>query len=257
MREKQVNILWTGGWDSTFRLIQLQKSGGVQLIINPIYVSGDNRKSESKEIQVMRDLLPKIRKLNDNNIINDLKIINKSTIADNLIITEAYNRIREKVCIGSQYEYLSRLAINYSSIEVGIEKPDGDFSSGNAAINMFGAYKAYHDTFIIDKEVSSNDLIMLFGNFEFPIIETTEKQMVELIRLWNCEDIMKGIWFCHDPINNQPCGFCRPCQQKMECGMDWLLDEKGSKRYIIYKKLTRVFGDRVGTKLSNTMRKLK
>ena len=256
MCKQQVNILWTGGWDSTFRLVQLQKSGG-QLIISPIYVSGDNRKSESKEIQVMRDLLPEIRNLNKNNIINDLKIIDKASIPDIPTITAAYKRICDKVRIGSQYEYLSRLAASYPGIEIGVEAPNGEFSGCNAAIDMLGAIKAYNGVYIIDTEVSSEDLVTLFGNMQFPIIKTTETQMTELIHIWNCEDIMKKIWFCHSPINDLPCGFCRACQQKMECEMEWLLPSKGQKRYKVYKKLTSIFGDRVGTKLANLMRRMK
>ncbi len=231
--------------------------GGGQLIICPIYVSGDNRKSESKEIQVMRDLLPEIRNLNKKNIINDLRIIDKASIPDIPTITAAYSHVCEKVRIGSQYEYLSRLAASYPGIEIGVEAPNGEFSGCNAAIDMLGAIKAYNDTYIIDKEESSSDLVALFGNMQFPIIKTTETQMVELIHIWNCEDIMKKIWFCHSPIDDLPCGFCRACQQKMECEMEWLLPIKGQKRYRVYKRLTNVFGDRVGTKLANLMRKLK
>ena len=52
-------ILWTGGWDSTFRMLQLALEG-VELV-QPIYVTGTNRPSESIEIQTMNRILPMLR----------------------------------------------------------------------------------------------------------------------------------------------------------------------------------------------------
>ena len=117
-----------------------------------------------------------------------------------------------------------------------------------------GALEPKDDTFIIDRSTSSADCILLFGNMKFPIIDITEEQMVELIHQWDCEDIMKNIWFCHNPINNKPCGFCRPCQQKMESKMEWLLPKDAQNRYYRFKRLTNIFGDRLGNKLASFMR---
>lgn len=47
--------------------------------------------------------------------------------------------------------------------------------------------------------------------------------MLKIIRKWGYEDVMKHIWFCHAPINGKPCGFCHPCEVKMESSMEWLL----------------------------------
>lgn len=67
---------------------------------------------------------------------------------------------------------------------------------------------------------------------------------------------MKMIWFCHNPINGKSCGMCRPCQQKMECGMDLLLDNASKKRYRAYKSTKKIFGDRLAGKMTRILRKL-
>ena len=56
------------------------------------------------------------------------------------------------------------------------------------------------------------------------------------------ENVMKKIWFCHAPINGIPCGTCRPCQQKMECKMDFLLPKKSQLRYKIFHVIERTIG---------------
>jgi 7-cyano-7-deazaguanine synthase len=92
---------------------------------------------------------------------------------------------------------------------------------------------------------SSEILIRLFGKFSLPIIELTENNMLDNIVSWGYKDVMKLIWFCHNPINNsEVCGFCRPCQQKMESGMEWLLPKKAQKRYKYRKLISKICGER-------------
>lgn len=56
---KHVNILWTGGWDSTFRLCQLSRMDGVE--VQPVYFSVQgysDRTNWKKEIEAQDTLLP-------------------------------------------------------------------------------------------------------------------------------------------------------------------------------------------------------
>ena len=78
---KIVYVLWTGGWDSTFRILQLQKKKSEEkIIIQPIYVSDDSRKSEIKEIEAIKKITTMTRNIGSNELM-DLKIIEKSEIA--------------------------------------------------------------------------------------------------------------------------------------------------------------------------------
>ena len=106
---KNVWILWTGGWDSTFRIVELSLR---EVIIKPVYCVAPRHNKEN-EIRAMAEILNKIKK----------KPLTKATISDITFvdfddipiipeITEAYERIRKKVKIGSQYNWLSRWFFN-------------------------------------------------------------------------------------------------------------------------------------------------
>jgi len=59
MNSETINILWTGGWDSTFRVLELTDKN---ITIQPYYLK-DNRLSEKMEIDTVKSLTEEIRKL--------------------------------------------------------------------------------------------------------------------------------------------------------------------------------------------------
>lgn len=104
------------------------------------------------------------------------------------------------------------------------------------------------DTYILDAAKSSNEGLLVFGNFSFPIIDKYETDMLCNIKEWGYEDVRKEIWFCHRPIHGTPCGLCHPCDVKMESEMEFLLPEAARKRYLLHKKFQRIFRDRITEK---------
>ena len=54
-----VQIFWTGGWDSSFRVLQLSKK---DVLIQPIYLD-DNRASADNELRAIDSIANKIKKL--------------------------------------------------------------------------------------------------------------------------------------------------------------------------------------------------
>lgn len=233
-----VNIFWTSGWDSTYMLLQLLHDG---YIVQPIYIVNPARRSRRFEIKAMSDIATAIqahRHKHPTSLpgqILPLQMYNRNDITPDPDITQSYHTIREHVDLGYQYEYLARFAAEhhdkFPSIALGIERPNGEFSSCTAAVESNGAFVLQGDFMVLDLKQSTNSLKLLFQYFTFPIAEITEVQMLQNVKRWHFEDIMKHAWFCHKPIDGQPCGFCRPCQQKMECRMEWLLPEVAQTRY--------------------------
>ncbi|MBR1585006.1 MAG: hypothetical protein IJ662_05650 [Clostridia bacterium] len=236
------HVLWTGGWDSTFRMLQLCRELQPGDVVQPVYVADESRSSTQKEIETMQEITSLLRDITTPDTVKDVIVVQKADIPPNPDITRAYQAIREIVSIGKQYEWLARLATVYPGIEIGIEKPNGEYSGCVSAIEKTGKMIRRDGSFFVDPAASSRDCVLLFGNFSFPIIEMTEKEMVDLVKRWNCQFIMQKIWFCHHPIGQTACGYCRPCQQKMECDMEWLLPPAGQKRYKLYKRISKVFG---------------
>jgi hypothetical protein len=56
--KKTIRILWTGGWDSTYRIIELSRQ---PVAIQPIYVYGDGRVSEPFERRAMQKILTQLK----------------------------------------------------------------------------------------------------------------------------------------------------------------------------------------------------
>lgn len=247
-------IFWTGGWDSTYRIVQLSR---MDITVQPIYVIDPSRGSIEYEQKAMEEIIHELYNHQETRAkILPVIQINLSDIPRNEDVSFAYAKIKESVRIGSQYEWLGWLAFKYPGIEIGIEKPSGEFSGCITAIEIFGKFKKEDDMLVVDKEASSQDINTLFGNLTFPIADITETEMLENIRGGGYEDVMKHIWFCHSPVDSEPCGMCRPCQQKMECNMEWLLPEQGQKRYKMYSKTKDVFGEKIAGLASRVIRRI-
>ena len=169
--------------------------------------------------------------------------VERDVIEENSDITEAYNRIKKNDSLGSQYEWLARLALKYPRIAIGADKPNGELGrTGNLVERNGGKLILSEGKWVVDKDASSEDCSIVLGGFSYPIIHTTELEMKKNIREWGYEDVMSKIWFCHMPIKGKACGYCRPCQIKMGSGMSFLLPAGGRMRYRMYKMLCAVFG---------------
>lgn len=245
---KRVNILWTGGWDSTYRMIELSR---MPVEVLPVYICGDNRKSESLELQSMSIILDMLKDRKETKAkFMPTKIIDKNTIPQNEKVTRAYETIRSTTNLGTQHEWLARYAYENPGLELGTEKGVPETSHIIDAIEQYGQLKEKDNTWVLDRENSTEEGNLVLGNFEFPIIDKYETDMLENIHTWGYEDIMSHIWFCHLPIDGKPCGMCHPCEVKMESAMEFLLPEKARNRYKFKKKMNRFLGKRISDKVT-------
>ncbi len=235
---ERINLLWTGGWDSTYRMLELSFQ---EVTVHPVYVIDPGRGSTQREIAAIHAITKALReKERTRATIDEAEIRQLSSIPPDAAITGAYSRIVKSIRLGTQYEWLGRLARVYPFLEIGVEKPHGEFSGCNTVIERMGKWKEGAD--VLDPDGTDKDCFELLGWFTFPIIRRTELEMAEKIREWGYEDIMRMIWFCYDPIRGQPCGLCRPCQQKMESSMEWLLPPQAQKRYYRAGRLRKLPG---------------
>lgn len=252
MSNSVVKILWTGGWDSTYRLVELSRTDAE---IQPVYLTGDGRISKDFEMKAMDNILNLLAKKSETTAkILPLEIVDINELPENPKITEAFQRIFNANSIGTQYEFIAKYAIDNPGVEICAEKPDGEYSGIVNVCEANGGFVPYGDnSWCLNKEVASQDCKLVFGNLSFPIVTTTELQMKENIkRLGIYNDVMSSIWFCHTPIDGKPCGLCRPCEQKIEEGMSELLPKKALKKNKIvsfFKKHFGIFASRVVRKL--------
>ena len=236
--------LWTGGWDSTYRIVELSR---MPVTVEPIYITGTGRKSAKLELEAMDKILEALRKRPETKAeLLPVKVELYKDIPENQEITDAYNKIHEKTHLGVQHEWLARYAYVHPGLEIGTEAGVPATSHIIDSIETFGVLIPKDDTFIIDPEKSSKEGMLVLGNFEFPIIDKYESDMLANIKAWGYEDVMSLIWFCHRPIDGKPCGLCHPCAVKMESDMEFLLPEDAQKRYRFQNRLIKIFGRRIG-----------
>ncbi len=192
-----VKLLWTGGWDSTFRLLDLvlvQKKK-----VQPYYmVSTTGRPTTTIELRVMdkiRELIYK-RQPGSEDLLLPTIYKKVSDIKPNKAVTEEYNQLIKTKALGSQYEFLARYAEEESitGLELSVEK-----------------YR--------NKPSYAFDKTNMFKYFSFPLLKTTKLEMQAAAKKHQFLDIMDETFFCHTPINGKPCGCCNPCRIALEEGL--------------------------------------
>lgn len=213
-------VLWTSGWDSTFRVIDLYKKGAT---IQPIYVFDDNRFSSEKELETIALLKKLIEKKfkNSGGTLLELQVVQRKEIPKNFIIKFAYKVLKSKQRIGKQYYWLACLAKKNKGLELSV--------NNNDLFNFFLINK----TITLEDEVLGNNLMVdpkkanfftrqVFGNMLFPLIDLTKVEMKEIAIKEGFIDIMNQTWFCHNS-DSKPCGKCNPCKQHVKDNMAYRL----------------------------------
>ena len=132
-------ILWTGGWDSTFRLLQL--ASGSRMEIQPIYVHDAGRAGRVQEQQAMQKILAMIAK--DKRFtatVHPLKVYDKDFILQNYPdsdITNSWKALNAEFALGGQYEWLALLCKQLGiQAELGLEYSER--GKANRAISTWG-----------------------------------------------------------------------------------------------------------------------
>ena len=125
MRET-INILWTGGWDSSFQLIRCFIHGTAD--IQPIYIVDENRQSTAMELLTMKRIKQALRAHYPARAgsLLPVRFCAVSDLLGSQRITSAYKRIHEYARIGVQYDWLARFCDQFgvSDLQLCIHKDD-------------------------------------------------------------------------------------------------------------------------------------
>lgn len=247
-----VKIFWTGGWDSTFRVLQLVLLEKRK--VQPYYIVDPARKSTDAEIKAMdkiKDQLflkhPYTKELLLTTIVGDL-----SNIKANQEVTDAYLRILKQQPLGCQNDFLARYCLqeDMEHMEMSVEdSPVGLFhiliQSHSIKVNE-GNYTNYE----IDSKYTGTDVHTLFKYFRYPILFITKLDMQKIAIKEGFEDLMDLTWFCHNPqkygTDYEGCGVCVPCIEVMSAGMENRMSLRSKIRYYFrihlrIEKLSRIY----------------
>lgn len=226
---KHVNILWTGGWDSTFRLCQLSRTDGVE--VQPVYfcVQGyEDRTNWKKEIQAQDMILPLLRQKETTKarILNPIRLTDKD-LPQNPVFDAVFKKWEHTGKIPGQLRFLGKLPMLFPELEYCIEGPtlkrrQQGFRLGKTQVFLEEHGFRFHfrpDGYAdMDTSQANPELKLLWGGFTFPILGITEMDMVPIIRSWGYEDLFKHTWTC-DNDGEEPCGICHNCETKWASGL--------------------------------------
>ncbi len=237
---KLVKVMWTGGFDSTFRMCQLAKE---DIDIQPYYFHNKARKSAAIELQKIDEIAEVIK----------AKETTKATILPVIIhdvdefkpldakYTEAFKRIRKKEHRGEQYVWMAQMSETFPGLEISLEAEEGaeegcfvleSIPKSSNVIKHEEGTLAYY-TLSEDVRPGYEDWYILLSRFHFPyeIAHSTKTECLEKFIEMGDEDIMKMTWFCQLPYKGDACGYCGPCRQVVDEGMEFRLSEAALKRY--------------------------
>ena len=153
-------------------------------------------------------------------------------------VTQVFDDISKRVKnltkkqLGSQYDWLARFSKDIVNLELSIEKGTRPVR----AIMEYGGIKKIIDNKIgeyykLDKSVSDDITIKIFGNYHYPLLDYTKLQMKKEAEEYGFIDLMNKTWFCHNPIDNQPCGVCNPCIGTIEGGLEYRFNQRALSNY--------------------------
>lgn len=235
-----VDLLWTGGWDSTFQLLQLLLLYRRDVI--PHYLVDPTRPSTRTELAAMErirnalfDRYPHTRQL-----LAPLQQFNIADLAPDARITDAFARILAERFIGSQYEWLARFSNQQgiAQLELGAGQVGGRIHDAIAPFVTQadgGGYRTYR----LSPEYSETKEFLIFGGFSIPLFHVQKRNTADIARERGWFDILSMTWFCHRPHGTEPCGYCNPCLYAVDEGFGWRIPRGNRIKGAFYRALVR------------------
>lgn len=208
MASDTVTVLWTGGWDSTFRLLQLllvEKRS-----VQPIYVLDPVRYSMNRELDTITTISGVARERLDPGVtLYPTKILLKSDFPEVQELKERYISMRNRFHVAKQYYWLALIAENqqWTSVELCMERFPAPSDLQYAIFNdIEGENPTLNDSWEAE----------LFKYWYFPLITTRKTEMKTFAEKHGFIDILQKRWFCLRPVRGKCCGICRPCKMAIE-----------------------------------------
>ena len=215
-----LEALWTGGWDSTYIVLDAVLSD--ERPLRPHYVDDPDRPSAAHEIETMRRIHAALAQHAPEAAarLAPLRVVAKADIPAVADVDAWYAALSARTHVAPQYAWLSRYATTLEApLALGIIRRSGglrdvigpELEEGEDGIRRL-------------RSEPSDEAFELFRPFVYPTIELTKLDMRERARERGFLPLLELSWFCHEPRRNgAPCGFCTPCRDAREQGMGWRL----------------------------------
>jgi hypothetical protein len=194
-----VNLLWTGGWDTTFRLLQLLLLHKKK--VQPYHIIDADRLSTGAEIRAMRDIKKQLLERHPQAGARLLPTIFKdlADIPPNPGLAGAFKEIKKHSSLDRQYEWLANFCAEtgIEEIELSVHRDDQACQVLQPFVEQTGA--GDEPDYRLDETASRSEVYALFHCFTFPLFSLTKLDMQATARKEGFEDLMHLTWFCRRP----------------------------------------------------------
>ena len=231
MDNRIVHIFWTGGLDSTYRVVELSRQ---ECIIQPHYIIITGRSTVENELRAISDIT---------NILNSdertkAKILppekcSKSELEEYADILSAWELLHKlKKFNSTQYPLLAGYARQKNlKVEMGIQ-----FSENGTVVKVLDESclvdcPDQDDVMMMDPVKGSQEWASytIFKDCLFPksLYHKTKREEIEELKSWGYDKVLKKVWTCFHPVLGMPCGHCFPCKSAMKEGAGMLVPFAG------------------------------
>lgn len=222
-----INVLWTSGWDSTYRVLDACLVKG--LAVQPHYIIDRTRPSHAVEVLTICLLTQEIRARRPGIRIAPPILTERAAVPADPVVTQAHARLRARGVLGEQYDWLTRYVMSrgLTDLELCVHRQDrAHVFIGPLAERVENDGDPYHRV-----PPGDGDAALIFSNFRFPILDLTKVDMQEEARRKGFLDLLDHSWFCHTPTaGGEPCGVCGPCQDAVKEGLARRLSDASLRR---------------------------
>lgn len=232
-----IPVLWTGGWDSSFRVLELALVR--RCPVQPWYFVHEARWTtpyEEAAMQAIRDGLA----ARDPEAAARILPTHRVPVADVPSDPER-DRWREALHIGEQYAWISRYAAH-----AGVEAFELGLVGEGKIHQILGddlepwTHPCAGPSFRLAPHVSRLEH-ELFRGCTFPLLRLTKEGMRQEAEAAGFYDLLLRTWFCHKSRDGRPCGRCAPCEVAIQEGFGWRvpLDRRIQRRGRLLRRAVR------------------
>ena len=231
MDKRIVNIFWTGGLDSTYRVVELSRQ---ECVIQPHYITLTGRGTVKNELKAISDITAILNsdKMTKAKIL-PVTIFPTGELEEYADIQSAWELLHEtKYFNSTQYSLLARYARQKKlKLEMGIQFSE----NGSVAEVVNESYLVdcpdHDDVMMIDPVKGTQEWasFTLFQDFLFPksLYHKTKKEEIEELKSLGYGKVLKKVWTCFHPVFGMPCGHCFPCRSAMKEGAGMMVPRVG------------------------------
>jgi hypothetical protein len=215
-----VHLLWTGGWDSTFRLLELLLLHRLPVV--PHYVADPTRASTQTELETMARIGDYLRATHPRTraLLQPVQVAAIGDVPPDAESIEALREIRTRLFIGDQYAWLPAYCrhVGIDDMELGVHVDDKVQALLRDFVTSF-EHPAGFRSMRVDAGHAGSPEHTLFRWFSFPLFRIDKRGIDRQANAEGWAPIMEMTWFCHTPVHGRPCGTCAPCVFTIQEGL--------------------------------------